>query len=337
MRFQHPELLWVVPALFAAAAALVVLWHGRRRWAARALGSPGLLQRLTPLSLESFPRRRFVLVSGAAALIGAALVGPQWGARIVESESRGLDVVFAMDVSASMQAADIVPSRLERLRTEARRLLRELAGDRVGLVIFAGHAYVLAPLTSDHAALEIFLDALDPEIAGTPGSSLSAGVRQGADLLATARTRADRVLVLFTDGEAHESREAVTSAARRAAEGGVRIFAVGFGTERGEPIPEREPESGRVVGYKRDPEGQVVLSRLNSALLEEVAGLAGGAFVRADEGGVARLVSALEGLERAAGPGVRRLEWTPRYHWFALLGFALLSLDAFLGSRRRGS
>ena len=334
MRLQHPELLWLIPALFAGAAVLILAWQRRRLGAARALGSVGLLQRLTALPLESFPRRRFWLVSAAAALIGAALVGPQWGARIVESETRGLDVVFALDVSASMRAADVVPNRLERMRIETRRLLRELAGDRVGLVIFAGHAYVLAPLTSDHAALEIFLDALDPEIGGTPGTSLAAAIRQGSDLLAGTRRGADRVLVLFTDGEAHEPAAAVTAAARRARDAGVRIYAVGVGTERGEPIPEQDPETGRVVEYKRDAEGQVVLSRLEPGPLRDVAALTNGAFVRVDEGGVARLVGALQGLKRETGSGVRRLEWTPRYHWFALLGFLLLTADAFFGTRR---
>lgn len=334
MRLGHPELLWVIPALFLGAVALVWLWHRRRIDAARTIGSVGLLQRLTTLQLMGFPRRRLFLVSGAAALIGVALVGPQWGARIVESGSRGLDMVLALDVSESMRAGDILPSRLDRERTEARRLLRELPGDRIGLVIFAGRAYVLAPLTSDHAALELFLDALDPEIAGTPGTSLSAGVRQASDLLLTARAEADRVVVLFTDGEAHESEEAVESVARRAREAGIRVFAVGVGTERGEPIPEIDPGSGRSVGYKRDGQGRVVLSKLDPDLLERLAVSTDGAFVRVDEGGVARLVSALQNLKRATGPGVRRLEWTPRYHWFALLGFALLTIDAFLGSVR---
>ncbi len=238
MRLQHPEWLWVVPALFLGAAVLVWWWHGRRLGAARTLGSLALLQRLTRMELQEFPRRRWLLVSGAAALIGVAIVGPQWGARIVETESRGLDVVLALDVSESMRAADVLPSRLERQRTEARRLLRELPGDRVGLVIFAGRAYVLAPLTSDHGALELYLDALDPDIAGTPGTALSAGVRQASDLLRTATGEADRVIVLFTDGEAHESEEAIAAAARRAAQEGIRVYGGGAGTARGEPIPE---------------------------------------------------------------------------------------------------
>lgn len=335
MRLENPQWLWLVPALFGAAGLLVAWWHRRRVAAARALGSVGLLQRLTALPLEGFPRRRFWLVASAAAWIGVAIVGPQWGARIVETRSRGLDVVLALDVSTSMLAADVLPNRLERMRTEARRLLRELAGDRVGLVIFAGRAYVLSPLTSDYAALEIFLDALDPEIGGTPGSSLSAAVRQGTSLLSTARSGADRVLIVFTDGEAHESMDAVIAEAGRAADAGVRVYAVGLGTERGEPIPQYDAEGGRVVGYKRDAQGEVVLSKLGADALRALASTGGGAFVRADEGGVARLVGALDGLKRAEGEGVRRLEWTPRYHWFALIAFLMLGADAFLAHPRR--
>lgn len=335
MRLENPQWLWLVPALFAAAAGLILWWHRRRLAAVRSLGSLGLLQRLTALPLESFPRRRLWLVACAAALIGLAIVGPQWGARLVESRSRGLDVVLALDVSASMLAADVLPNRLERMRTEARRVLRELGGDRVGLVIFAGRAYVLAPLTADDAALEIFLDALDPEIGGTPGSSLSAAVRQATGLLSTTPGKADRVLIVFSDGEAHESAETIAAEAERAAEAGIRIYAVGVGTERGEPIPERDAESGRAVSYKRDARGEVVLSKLETRGLEALASATDGAFVRADEGGVARVVDALHGLKRAEGPGVQRLAWTPRYHWFALLAFLLLGADAFLAVPRR--
>jgi Ca-activated chloride channel family protein len=335
MRLENPQWLWLVPALFAAAGLLVAWWYRRRLVAARAFGSVGLLQRLTALPLEGFPRRRFWLVASAAAWIGVAIAGPQWGARIVESRSRGLDVVLALDVSASMLAADVLPNRLERMRTEASRLLRELAGDRVGLVIFAGRAYVLSPLTSDDAALEIFLDALDPEVGGTPGSSLAAALHQGTSLLSATRSGADRVLVVLSDGEAHESVDAIVAEARRAADAGVRVYGVGVGTERGEPIPVYDAERGRVVGYKRDAQGEVVLSKLGTETLTAMASTAGGAFVRADEGGVARLVSALEGLKRAEGAGVRRLEWTPRYHWFALLAFLMLSADALLAHPRR--
>lgn len=334
MGLEHPELVWVIPALLLASLAVVWQWRRRRAAAVRALGSPGLLQKLLRADLGGCAGRRALLVSGAAAAIGFALTGPRWGVRIVEQETRGLEAVVVLDISASMLARDVLPSRLERERTEARRLLRELPGDRVGLVVFAGRAYVQAPLTSDHGALELFLDALDPDVAGTPGSSLAAAVRQATDLLRSARGPADKVMIVFSDGEAHEPDDVILSAARRAAQAAVRIYTVGVGTERGEPVPETDAESGRVVGYKRDASGEIVLSRLNPAVLQRVASLTGGAFVRVDEGGVARLVDALQRLERASGPGTRRLELTPRGHWFALLGFLLLAADALLGSAR---
>ncbi|MBI4513482.1 MAG: VWA domain-containing protein [Gemmatimonadetes bacterium] len=334
MGLEHPELVWTIAALLLASVAVVWRWRARRGAAVRALGSPGLLQRLSRADLAGCAGRRALLVAGAGAAIGFALAGPQWGVRIVEAETRGLEGVLVLDISASMLARDVLPSRLERERTETRRLLRELPGDRVGLVVFAGRAYVLTPLTSDHGAVELFLDALDPEVAGTPGTSIASAVRQATDLFRSPRSAADKVIVLFSDGEAHEPDDAILSAGRRAAQAGIRIYTVGVGTERGEPIPEYDPESGRVAGYRRDGNGEIVLSRLSPAVLQRLASVTDGAFVRADAGGVARLVEALESLQRASGPGLRRLELTPRDHWFALLGFLLLAIDAVLGSAR---
>ncbi len=332
MSFARPDLLWLVFALPLIVGAAIVAYARRRRRVAALLGDSALIRRLGADDLERFPRRRLLLVTLAAAALGVAAAGPQWGARTVETQNRSLDLVLALDVSKSMWARDLSPNRLERERLLAHRLLRELRGDRIGLVAFAGRAYVLSPLTVDHGALQLYLDALDPGIVSQGGSSLAWALRQAVDL-ARGQTvsRADRAVVLITDGEALEDESVVIQAAERAAAAGVVVFPVGVGTTDGAPIPEINPVTGQNMGYKRDASDQIVISRRDDRLLERIASITGGRYIRADQAGATeRLLSDLRSLERTATSGDRRVQEENRYAWFVALALLLLSLDAAL-------
>src|SRR5690606_32462792 len=151
------------------AAAFMLLYARRRRRVAQALGELSLLERLGGRGLAAFPWRRVLLVVPAAAALGFATLGPRWGTRDEVTESRSANVVLTMDISKSMLAPDVAPDRLERARLLARRIVREMRTDRIGLVVFAGRAYVLSPLTTDHGALDLYLDALDPQIVSQGG------------------------------------------------------------------------------------------------------------------------------------------------------------------------
>ncbi|MDX1675520.1 MAG: VWA domain-containing protein, partial [Longimicrobiales bacterium] len=300
MSFEHPQLIWLVPALPAAVAFAVWVWVRRRRRAARALGSTPLLERLGAGDLTRTPWDRAALLVGAALALGLAAAGPRWGLESVEEETISADVVLALDVSKSMLARDVAPSRLARERVLAQRVLRELSGDRIGMVAFAGRAYVLAPMTVDHSALQLYLDALDPEIVSQGGSSLAAAVRQATDMaLGRDETRQGTVL-LVSDGEELDDEAAVREAAERAATAGITIHAVGVGTTEGAPIP--EAREGGTESYKRGPDGEVVISRLNEALLRDVADITGGRYVRLGEAGATDAVlRTLKGLDRTEG------------------------------------
>lgn len=336
MRFEGAYWIWVGLAGAALGVALVYGWYRRRQIALDALGSSGMLERLTRIDLTGAPARRGLLVGGALALMGVALAGPQWGAEEVEEQTRALDVVIALDISESMWAEDTPPSRLERMRLEGRRLLNELGGERVGLAAFAGSAYLLAPLTIDHSALHLYLDALDPTLAGTPGSSPAAAIREAVELLRDQRSEGgDRALVILSDGESHDEGREVLAAAREAASQDVRLFAVGIGGERGEPIPRHDRLGERVGGYKRIPDGGVVLSSLRTEPLRSAAQLTGGFWARADEGGVDRVLVALDELRRGRAEVTRGVRWTPRFQWFVAGALLLLSLDWASARRRR--
>ncbi|HEY8468583.1 MAG TPA: VWA domain-containing protein [Longimicrobiales bacterium] len=332
MSFARPDLLWLAVVLPVLVAAGVLGYARRRRRVAARLGAPELVRRLGAGELQRPIAGGLVLVVLAAAALGFAAAGPRWGWRAVEHHGRARSIVLALDVSKSMFARDLTPSRLERERLLARRLLRELGGDRIGLVAFAGRAYILAPLTLDHSALELYVDALDPDIVSYGGSSLAAALRQATDLaLGQESAGRDRAIVLATDGEAHEPEAAVLAEAKRAADAGIVVHTVGIGGTRGEPIPERDPRTGQLSGYKRDANGEVVMSRLNEALLSRIAEMTGGRYVRLDEAGATdRLLGALRAVEQTHVQGERSLEPRPRHAWFVALALVLLAAEAIV-------
>ena len=335
MSFEHADLLPLAVILPLGVVAALWLWVRRRRRAARVLGSAALLERLGAGDLARIPWDRGLLLMGAALALGLAAAGPRWGLETVEEESVSADVVLALDVSRSMLARDVAPNRLERQRVLARRVLRELPGDRIGMVAFAGRAYVLAPMTVDHSALQLYLDALDPEIVSQGGSSLASAIRQATDLaLGRDETRRGTVL-LVSDGEELEDEGDVLAAAERAADAGVPVHTVGVGGTEGAPIPEAGSGS-RVEAYKRGPDGEVVITRLNESLLERVADITGGRYIRLEGGGASdAVIGTLQGLDRAAGETEQQVRQKERYAWFVLLALALLLFDGVAAARTR--
>ncbi len=331
MSFDTPSLLWLAVALPAWAALAVWLWVRRRRRAAAALGSPALLARLGAGDMSGFPVVRLALLVIAFAALGLAAAGPRWGLESVEERTSSADLVLALDVSKSMLAQDIAPNRLERERVLARRILRELPGDRIGLVAFAGRAYVLSPMTVDHGALQLYLDALDPEIVSQGGSSLAAAIRQATDLARGPEDAGRGVVVLVSDGEELEEEEGVREAAARAARVGITVHTVGVGTADGAPIPLGNDD---VRGYLADADNEIVITALNEDLLREVASATGGRYVRLGEAGATdAVISALQGLDRAEGESQRRVRQKERYGWFVLLALVLLLIDGLVAVR----
>jgi Ca-activated chloride channel homolog len=333
MSFARPDLLPLVAVVPALLAFLMWLYARRRRRIARAFSDPHLIARLGGDALRRFPTARLLLLTLAGASLALAATGPRWGVRVTEGRTLSLNVVLAVDVSKSMLAADLQPNRLERARLFARRVLRELPGDRFGLVAFAGRAYVLSPLTVDHSALQLYIDALDPYIMSEGGSALATALNQATDLVRASDAAGDRVVVLLSDGEeVAQGIDAVRAAADRTARAGVRVVAVGIGTARGATIPAADPVTGRTAGVVRDEYGEVVTTRLDEETLRMIAARTGGTYVRLDDAAaVSRVVAALHGMQRAESDstqGVEPREWAAL---FAALALVLLALDTLLG------
>jgi Ca-activated chloride channel family protein len=327
-----PWALWAAPAL-ALLVALLVLWSYRRRAGRlRKLATSELLPRLVPPASARAPWVRAILQFAAVLCAGVAFAGPRWGTEQTLEHGSGVDIVLALDASLSMLATDARPNRLERMKEEARRLLALSGGDRVGLLAFAGRSYILTPLTVDRGALELYLDNLDPSVVGQAGSSLSRAIRQGTDLLVATQTTSDRALIIMSDGEAFEPADEITAAAAHAAEAGVTVIAVGFGTEKGSTIPVRSAQGTQA---KRDENGQIVTTRYTPELLKDAVTAAHGVFIdAAATDKAARVRGALAMLRRQARETESETARRARFQLFLIPALLLVLLDSVLSTRR---
>jgi Ca-activated chloride channel family protein len=319
MTFDAPLLLLLAPVL--ALAFGFGAWLARRQRLRMAQRWSASLARLARSRGGWAP-----LVLGLIALLGAiGLAGPRAGRTQVQTESRALSLVLAVDISRSMLAEDVAPSRLQRAGREARRLIQDLEGDRLGLIAFAGRSYILAPLTVDGGAVRMYLDALDPDLASEGGTSLGAVLTQGADLLSAATDAADRVLVMFSDGEAHDTLPEVVARAEALKDAGIRLIVVAEGRALPTRIPLRD-SAGTLIEYQQDENGHVVRTQRRDDVLQAVVDAAEGTLVPnelADQAGAVRdLVVA---MKRSPTAETRTADLVPRA-WIPALGAALLLL-----------
>lgn len=316
MRFAQPEsLLWLVPWL--GLALFVLLRERDRRARAAAFAQVPMLSRLVR---GHDPRRvavRLGLVLAGGALGLVALAGPRWGLRPERVETVGVDVVFAVDLSASMNARDLPPSRLEVARLELSDMIRRLEGNRLALVGFAGRAYAFSPLTTDTGATDLFLETLSPRTIPIPGTALGDALRAALDRFPPQGPGG--FIVLLTDGEDHHSDP--LEAARQAASRGVRVLAVGIGTPSGGRVPDPEGE-----GSLRDEEGREVVSRLGEETLQEIARITGGSYLRLSPGGEAarRVVQAVRGGQARTMDSRLENRLRERYQVFLALALGLI-------------
>jgi Ca-activated chloride channel family protein len=275
MTFDTPLLLPVAPVLAGLIGGCA--WWARSRRISRASGWSPELGAQARASGRSAP----VLLGLAGLAAALALAGPRGGRAQVTSETRALSVVFAVDISRSMLAEDVAPSRLQRATREVRRLVQDLSGDRLGLIAFAGRSYILTPLTVDGGAVTLFLDGLDPGLASQGGTDLGSVLAQARDLLTASSDGSDRVLVLFTDGEAHDTLPDIIARAKALNARGVRLILVAEGGIVPTRIPVRD-SSGALLQYQPDASGRVIQTSRRDDILQAVADAAEGTLVPAD-------------------------------------------------------
>jgi Ca-activated chloride channel homolog len=330
MRLAHVwvlHFLWLLPL-----TAMAMIIAGRKRkQAMEAFADLALLARLTGAEQKRQSLFKGAVLLVAVALILFALAGPQWGSHYQEVSQKGVDIMILVDLSPSMLVEDITPNRLERARREILDFLRVVQGDRVGLIAFSGAAFVQCPLTLDYAALEMFLNALEPGLLPVPGTDLGNAIETGLSSF-DFKSETHKVIVLITDGEDNEGKglEAAEAANRK----GVKMFVFGIGDPFGGPIP---AENGH-GGFRKDRDGKVILSKLDEAHLKQMAAITKGAYVRSVAGDLDLDILYFQGIKSATqaktlkSGKIRVFE--ERFAVFVLAAFSLLLIEGLVAERK---
>ena len=324
MSFRSPL---VLALLAVAVPAVVAAFYSAARRRREALGLfLGPRAEVEGAALAGVIRQRRVragLVVGALLCLGVALAGPRAGLAVREARQESLDLIVALDVSDSMRADDVAPSRLERAKLAVERVVQERRGDRVGLVVFAGEAFLQCPLTTDRGALRLFLDAADPgqiAVQGTDFSAALAVAAQAFDAAAEGSEERPRALLVVSDGEDHEG--GLDGAADDLRDENVTLLALGVGTEEGAPVP--DVRRGRVTGVRRDREGRPVVSRFEAGALRAIAGSDGLYRIGRSGSAAAEINGALDGLDRVVLARDEVAASAERFQWPLALGLLLL-------------
>lgn len=332
LHWFHPEWLW---ALIATPATALLLWWAslRRQRDLRRLGDPELVASLTAPA-PGRARLRAILLLVAIMLLGLALAGPRVGLQLRQVERRSLDLLIALDVSSSMFAEDVTPNRLTRARYELYRLLDHLEGDRVGLMLFAGDAFLQCPFTTDYGAIRLFLDVADPSAIPTPGTDYVRMIQvalQAFEAPQPEETLRSRVLLVVSDGENHAP--GFDQMLQQLKEAGIERLALGVGEPAGAPIPLYR--NGQRVGVRRDTEERIVYTRLDPVTLQALATPEG--YFRLGRTGdiMPALLERLNSFARTPMATETFETYTERYQWPLVLALLLLMLEVLLPERRR--
>lgn len=324
-RFANPHFLWLLAVVPLFVALFFIALYGRKRRLAR-FGNPATLEELmSGVSMGSVVLK-FVLFCGAWMLLAFVAARPQLGSRLREQKTQGVEMMLAVDVSNSMLAEDFEPNRLERTKYAVDKLFEGLKQDRVGVVVFAGDATVQLPITSDYRMAKAFARRISPSMASVQGTSIGKALSL-AEMSFSGDGDASRVIVLITDGEDHEGD--VMQAAERAAEQGIRIFTIGIGTPEGAPI-----EIGGE--FIKDEKGDMVVSKLDEQMLQEIARITGGAYIRATKQsiGLDEIVRTINEMEQSELTTMRFEEYNEQFQYLVAIAFALLLIGFWLLDRR---
>lgn len=324
-RFANSEYLYLL-LLIPVLAIIYALVARRRRHLLAKFGNLELLQGLMPDFSRGRLRLKFVLYLLAFACVVLAAARPQFGSKLREEKSKGVEMMLVVDVSNSMLAEDFEPNRLERTKYAIGKLFEGLHQERVGLVAFAGEPKVQLPITSDYRMAQAFAKRLSPSLVGEQGTAIGKAL-QLATLSFSSQSEQSRVIVLITDGENHE--DDAVEAARVAKEQGIRIYTIGIGTPEGAPI--------KIDGeFVKDEDGQMVVSKLGEQMLEQIASITDGAYVRATKQsiGLEEIVKSINEMEKSELSTVRYEEYNEQYQYLLAVALSLLLLESLILSRR---
>jgi len=325
---EYLNLLYLIPIFIA------IYWFTQRiqKKALNDFANEKMHNILFPLRSRVKNILKFSIALFAAILVIFAFANPQIGTKVEEVKQVGIDVYILLDVSLSMQAEDIKPSRLEKAKHDISKLIRKLQGDRIGLIIFSGEAYVQFPLTTDYSAANLFLSAVDISSVPQPGTAIGPAIQLAMNSFKK-EEETKKAIIIITDGEDHEGD--LTPVVEEAVKKDIEIYAIGLGSPAGVPIPVFN-EAGTKVGYKKDRYGEVVLTKLGETTLQEITTVGNGKYYRGSntDDELNMIYTDLAKLEQTEYGATKITEYEDRYYYFLFPAVLLLILEFFISSNK---
>lgn len=327
-RFANIEMLWWLITIPVFVISYIVSTKRKQRQLAE-FGDPELMAELMPDASKSRPIGKFSLLIVALVLLIVAAARPQFGQKENTVKRQGIEVMVALDISNSMLAEDVAPNRLDRAKQMLSKMIDNMVDDKVGLVVFAGEAFTQLPITCDYVSAKMFLNTITPNLIQTQGTAIGAALQTAITSFGSPESEAGRAIILITDGENHE--DDAIAAAKQAKELGIQVFVIGIGKPEGAPIPKPGTND-----YFKDRSGQVVVSKLNEDMCQQIAQAGSGAYVRCDNTNTAMraLQQELNRIATAELESTVYADYNEQYQSFVLLALLLLVIEFFILSRK---
>ena len=327
-RFANIEMLWWLITIPVFVIAYIIYTKRKRRHLLE-FGDQELIAQLMPDASKSRPIWKFSLLIVALALLIIAGARPQYGQKETTVKRQGIEVMIALDISNSMLAEDVAPNRLDRAKQMLSKMIDNMVDDKVGLVVFAGEAFTQLPITCDYVSAKMFLNTITPNLIPTQGTAIGAALQTAITSFGATESEAGRAIILITDGENHE--DDAIAAAQKAQELGIQVFVVGIGKPEGSPIPKPGTND-----YFKDRSGQVVVSRLNEEMCQQIAEAGNGIYVRCDNTNTAMraLQQGMEHIATAELESTVYADYNEQYQSFVLIALLLIAIEFFILSRK---
>jgi len=322
-KFANPNALFLYVLLLVILAVYFYANH-KRRSAIRRYGSPELLGAMMPEASRFRPTLKFWITFAALCFMVLLLARPQFGSKMETVKRQGIETVIALDVSNSMMAEDVAPNRLEKSKNIISKLVDGFEDDKVGLIVFAGDAFIQLPITNDFISAKMFLESIDPGIVARQGTNIKAAIDMATRSF-TPREGVGKAIIIITDGENHE--EGAVEAAKAASEKGMMVYVMGVGSPEGAPIP-----GERANDFRRDKEGNVIVTKLNEQMCQEIAAAGNGVYIRIDNTNNAQRILQRE-IDKLAKADVETIvysEYDEQFSVMAWIAFVLLLLEMLL-------
>lgn len=332
LRFENPQYLYwllIIPVLVAI-YVMIRLWNKRQF---ERFANIKLREYLVPMFSSARANTKFVIFNLIIALLIIGAANLQSGSKMEKVKREGIDLFLCVDISNSMHAEDIAPNRLERSKQAINKLISKLGGDRIGIIVFAGNAYVQLPITTDYSAAKMFLSTVDTDLIPTQGTEVGRAIELA--IKSFGDTKHNKAIIIISDGEDHENGGAV-KAAQEAAKHGIKIYTIGMGLDEGAPIPLYN-KYGKKTGYKKDKDGNIIITKVDDKILRQIAEIGDGIYVRASNSnvGLDKIYEDINKTEKSEIESNVFTDYDDQFQWFVGAAIILLIIEILLSSGKK--